>query len=401
MTDPNFERSLRAAARRGQPGGVHPDASLLAAYVDRGLSAAERAERESHVAGCAECMEHLALLGSVNVPDEPEAPSVEWSPRQLLTRWGWLVPVATVVVLVAVWERQPARQSASMKETPATAAAQKPAAPEASAPEANESARRKAEERQAQGAQAPAGEVAGAPKAKDTATTPALQARAREATPPIETPSAGGAPADGPVLRDKNQLVDALGSVASKQIAAAPAPAPVTAARATPPAAQRESAAATFAGRADEAKPGNRPQAGAVAEKHEAVAQGALLKSAIEAPVVLATGPGVAIRLLGSRLERSIDNGATWTLDLADAPAGLHVGACPNAAACWVGGAQGLVMLRQPSGAWTRHIVSDGRAGVTAIDASDATTATVHLSDGRSFRTADAGSTWELVGSRQ
>ena len=107
MTDPNFERSLRAAARRGRPGGVHPDASLLAAYVDRGLSDTERTELEAHVADCEECMERLALLGSVNVPDEPEMPSFEWSPRQLLSRWGWLVPVATVVVLVAVWERQP------------------------------------------------------------------------------------------------------------------------------------------------------------------------------------------------------------------------------------------------------------------------------------------------------
>src|SRR6185369_6507495 len=123
MTDPNFERSLRAAARRGRPGGVHPDASLLAAYVDRGLSDTERTELEAHVADCEECMERLALLGSVNVPDEPEVPSFEWSPRQLLPRWGWLVPVATVVVLVAVWERQPSRPSSLTPAAPAAPAA--------------------------------------------------------------------------------------------------------------------------------------------------------------------------------------------------------------------------------------------------------------------------------------
>src|SRR4029079_11339071 len=129
MTDPNFERSLRAAARRGRQGGVHPDASLLAAYVDRGLSATERAQLEAHVADCSECMERLALLGSVNVPDEPEVPSLEWSPRQLLSRWGWLGAGGTGVVLVAVGERQPPRPASSGPASPAAPAVQKQVPP--------------------------------------------------------------------------------------------------------------------------------------------------------------------------------------------------------------------------------------------------------------------------------
>jgi hypothetical protein len=58
-------------------------------------------------------------------------------------------------------------------------------------------------------------------------------------------------------------------------------------------------------------------------------------------------------------------------------------------------------MLRQSSGAWTRHVVADGRAAVTAIDATDAAAATVRLSDGRSFHTSDGGSTWEAVDGRE
>ena len=127
---------------------------------------------------------------------------------------------------------------------------------------------------------------------------------------------------------------------------------------------------------------------------HETVAQGVLLKSAIEAPVVLASGPGVSIRRSGTRLERSTDNGATWAVDLVDAPAGLHVGSCPTTAVCWLGGSQGIVVLRQASGSWTRHVVADGRAAVTAIQAADALAATVSLSDGRRFQTADGGVTW-------
>src|SRR4029077_5016679 len=89
-------------------------------------------------------------------------------------------------------------------------------------------------------------------------------------------------------------------------------------------------ARAPCAGRADEAKPRNQPQAAAAPPMRETAAQGALLKSAIDAPVVLVSGPGVSIRRNGVWLERSTDNGATWALDLVDAPAGLHVGSCPT-----------------------------------------------------------------------
>jgi Putative zinc-finger len=375
MTDPNFERSLRAAARRGRPGGVHPDASLLAAYVDRGLTGSEREEFEAHVADCAECMERLALVGSVNVPDEPELPSFEWSPRQLLSRWGWLVPVATVVVLVAVWERQPSRPGSFAPATPAAPAAENAAPPATKAPqeEANERTLAGTEEgqRKVGFAQAPAHQVAEAPKAKDAPAKPALQA---------------GASDDKIVMRDKKEL-DALTPSQANKVAEKPAAAPVVAERA------QAEAAASVAGRADEAT-GNRPQPLAIAPMRETGAQGALLKSTVEAPVVLASGQGVSIRRSGSQLERSTDGGATWTVDLAIAPAGLRAGTCPTTAVCWLGGSQGIVLVRQASGQWTRHVVADGRAAVTAIQAADALTATAGLSDGRRFQTADGGVTW-------
>jgi hypothetical protein len=406
MTDPNFERSLRAAARRGRPGGVHPDASLLAAYVDRGLSEAERAELEAHVADCAECMERLALLGSVNVPEEPEAPSFDWSPRQFLSRWGWLVPVATVAVLVAVWERQPstpAPSADSVAEKPAAVAAPPPASqpanravPADARKESDRSADARLEKEEAQ--KAPARQVAQGSRAKDTPATAQMQAREREAPSQFGAPLPGGSAAEEAVTpRDKKQL-DAVSPAASDKLAAAqPAPPP---AAATAPA-QAESAAAGVAGRADEAKPRNEA---AIKAKPmpESIAAGALLKSAVEGPVVLATRDAVSLRRLGTRLERSTDAGATWTLDLADAPGGLHAGACPTALVCWVGGSQGNVLVRQASGTWTRHVVADGRAAVVSIEATDALAATVRLSDGRGFRTSDGGGTWvEVVGSRQ
>ncbi len=403
MTDPNFERSLRAAARRGRPGGVHPDASLLAAYVDRGLSDPERTQLEAHIADCEDCMERLALLGSVNVPDEPGVPSFEWSPRLLLSRWGWLVPVATIVVLVAVWERQPSRPASFTPAPPAAPAASgasaTPAVPSEPEQEANERAEASTEERQRKSIvpDHSAQQFAEAPKAKDASPRPERQAGVREIAPRREVPP-GGASADGFALRDKKEI-DALAPLQANKVAAKPAPAPAVAPQAaakTP--IQAEDAASVVAGRADEAKPGNLPQAAAVAPMRETVAQGALLKSAIEAPLVLVSGPGVSIRRSASRLERSIDHGATWALDFADAPAGLHVGSCPTTVVCWLGGSQGIVLLRQAPGSWTRRVVADGRAAVIAIQAVDALTATVNLSDGRRFRTADGGVTWVETG---
>jgi hypothetical protein len=405
MTDPNFERSLRAAARRGRPGGVHPDASLLAAYADRGLSEAERAELEAHVADCAECMERLALLGSVNVPEEPEAPSFDWSPRQFLSRWGWLVPVATVVALVAVWERQPsspAPSAPSVAEKPVAAAATPPvpqpanrAVPAEERKESDRSADARLEKEEAQ--KAPARQEAQGSRAKDTAATAQMQARAREAPSQFGAPPPGGGAAEEAVTpRDKKQ-VDAVSPAASDRLAAAQPALPPAAA---PAPALAESAAAV-AGRADEAKPRNEA---AIKAKPmpESIAAGALLKSAVEGPVVLATRDGVSLRRFGTRLERSTDGGATWTLDLADAPGSLHAGACPTAVVCWVGGSQGNVLVRQASGTWTRHVVADGRSAVVSIEATDALAATVRLSDGRGFRTSDGGVTWvEVAGTRQ
>lgn len=395
MTDPNFERSLRAAARRGRTGGVHPDASLLAAYVDRGLSDTERAELETHVADCTECMEQLALLGSVNVPDEPDVRLFEWSPRQLMPRWGWLVPVATVVVLVAIWERQP---SAPRSFTPAPPVA--PAAEQA-APAPNETLpyAREAEERRSADAPAkPAHQFAQAPKAKDASARPQLQAAAPEGTRRQKTPQPDVA-GDNVALGDKKEL-DAVSPLQANKIVAAPAvppAAPAAAGRAQP------EAAASVAGRADEAKAANQPQGGGGAPLRESVAQGALLKSASGPSAVLASGSGVSIRRIGSRLERSTDNGATWAVDLADAPAGLRVGSCPTNTVCWLGGLEGTVLVRQPSGTWTRHVVADGRAAVADIQAADGLGATVTLSDGRRFHTSDGGASWVAVavGSRQ
>jgi hypothetical protein len=277
----------------------------------------------------------------------------------------------------------------------ASGASAAPTAPSEPEQEANARAAAPIEERQLKSivSDDSAQQLAEAPKAKDASTRPQLQAGARERALRREAPPSGGAAAAQFALRDKKE-VDALAPLQANKIAGKPAPAPAAAPQAAAKSPSQTEAAASVAGRADEAKPGNQPQALPTPAVPETVAQGALLKSAIEAPLVVASGPGVSIRRSGTALERSTDNGATWAVDLADAPAGLHVGSCPTPAVCWLGGSHGIVLLRQAPGNWTRHVVADGRAAVTAIQAADALKANVVLSDGRRFHTDDAGVTW-------
>ena len=112
MSDLHFDRALRGAARRGRPEGVCPDAAALASYVDRSLSPAEHAALEAHVSSCPACLEHLALLAAVDAPETPAEPSYAWSFERIFGNWRWLVPVATVVLVVAVWMRLPGLRDA-------------------------------------------------------------------------------------------------------------------------------------------------------------------------------------------------------------------------------------------------------------------------------------------------
>ena len=130
MSDLHFDRALRGAARRGRPEGVCPDAAALASYVDRSLSPDEHTALEAHVASCPTCMEHLALLAAVDAPETPADPLDAWSFERIFGSWRWLVPVATVVLVVAVWMRLPGPRDAAQP------VAQEKAVAEASRPDA-------------------------------------------------------------------------------------------------------------------------------------------------------------------------------------------------------------------------------------------------------------------------
>lgn len=348
----SFDRALRWAARRGRPAGVCPDAASLAAYADNGLTSDERRRVEAHAADCATCLEHLALLGAISLDREAPEPSRSW-----LVRWGWLVPVATAVLLVAVWVRLP-EQKAS--EDASAAIGAKQVAPRAM-PEQERAA-----------AAAPAAERDAARRNQ----APRVAAKTAQAppVPPVET---------------KVDELAALERQDSARTRVATAPTPAAAPPPAAPAAQAEDAVR-------EKAQGLRLGAATSKVAEPAAVAAPALADAMkkEARTELAS-PRESYRALGSRIEQSKDGGTTWRTALSDPQSTFTSVGCAPAGGCWIGTADGQ-LLRPIPGGFSRSVLPV-RARVVAITSGGSQAAVVTVEGGQQFRTSDGGATWALV----
>ena len=351
----SFDRALRSAARRGRPAGVCPDAASLAAYADNGLTADERRRVEAHAADCATCLEHLALLGAISLDRQAPEPSRSW-----LVRWGWLVPVATAVLLIAVWVRLP-EQKAS--EDASAALGAKQVAPRAMPDQ----------ERAAAAAPSAERDTARRNQAQRVAAKTAQAPPARE-VPPAET---------------KVDELAALERQDSARTRVPTAPTPVAAPPPAAPAAQAEDAVR-------EKAQGLRVGAATTKVAEPAAVAAPALADAMkkEARTELAS-PRESYRALGSRIEQSKDGGRTWSTALSDPQSTFTSVGCAPAGGCWIGTADGQ-MLRPTPGGFSRSVLPV-RARVVAIAAGDSQTAIVTIEGGRRFRTTDGGSTWAPI----
>jgi photosystem II stability/assembly factor-like uncharacterized protein len=96
-------------------------------------------------------------------------------------------------------------------------------------------------------------------------------------------------------------------------------------------------------------------------------------------------------RIAGGRsVERSSDGGATWQPQQAGATSDLVAGSSPSPTVCWLVGRAGLVLLTIDGRQW-RPVAFPTPADLSAVRATDASTAVITTSDGRTFRTSDAG----------
>lgn len=355
MSEP-FDRALRAAARRSRPAGVCPDAAMLAAYADSGLTEDERRVLEAHVADCAVCLEHLSLLGAVSLDRETPQPVSSW-----LVRWGWLVPVATAVLVVAVWVRLPEQKQALEQRVV------RPSSTEAAAPDGHDKSSADASATRTQPERDEAeSRVPGKATPSSAARTQAVEEAKLDQLGPLERRDAARENAASARAR-------AVGDMAAAPPAAAAPPPP---------------AAAVVGAQKEEAQ--------AADSVRQRAAQPQLRKSLAEAESSIASAsPTEAYRIAGSRIEKSRDGAQTWHEVLSDPRTTFTAAACAPGGPCWFGTADGEVLRRTESG-FTRTPLPV-RTRVIALTPSGARIAVATVEGGRRFRTADDGATWQSV----
>ncbi len=379
MADRNFERALRSAARRGRAAGVCPDAATIAAYVDRSLSAEEHAAVETHMADCMACMERLALVAALDAPEESPVPMPVFDLGALVRKWGWLVPAMTAVLVVAVWWRSSDQRRADASlPTPNRAADQARAEPQPAAPSVDrdaslEGARDLEAKRDVPGA----GERKKAERPAPPATPASAAANAAKAPLPP-------APSEAEAVAIKPFADRAADDEKNKEHAQTQGGAPA----APPPAAMAAPAATT-----------DTREEGLAKVAPEAVtsvgaASGRMRRAVSQESA--ATAGAVRVRTVSGRIDRSTDGGQSWTSEHAGLSDQIRVTLCPTATACWLGADNGAVLVRTADGQWVRRVVPPPAAAVRRIVALDNQHATVELSDGRRYMTANGGITWTV-----
>jgi photosystem II stability/assembly factor-like uncharacterized protein len=98
----------------------------------------------------------------------------------------------------------------------------------------------------------------------------------------------------------------------------------------------------------------------------------------------------------GTRVERTVDDGATWT-SLPIEPelkTPLLAGSATSQSNCWLVGRDGVVLVTHDGRTFRRVSLPDV-VHLTGVKATDAMRATVTTVDGRTFSTIDGGLTWK------
>jgi hypothetical protein len=345
--DADIDRLLRAVLKPAPGGGPGdcPDAGVLAAFVEGGLTATEQAALDAHLVICGRCQEALAIL-SHDVPEEAEdagaAPETRWFTWVRQPRLRWFVPIgAAATVAVVFFASRPL--IAPEGEVPAGEVVQMAQAPQAPAqlPEAGLDTRR---------------EKSAAMPGKDESAGPD---RPKEA----ERLLIGQ-------VRDKKTVQPAAEMMAARVASEEKLAEPAALAPAAP-----QAAGAPLS---------------SVAPRRDA--------ESLEASLVTVSAPGGAVMWrfgAGGRLLRSADGGGSWQPQSSGATADLLAGAAPSQAVCWIVGAAGTVLLTTDGERWERRTFPL-EIDLVAVAAPDSRTAVVTARDGRRFETRDAGLTWSL-----
>ncbi len=357
------------------------DAETLAAWADAGLSATDTERVELHLSNCERCQGMLAAF----VRSEPAAAVVLpfWNRRPV--RWAAASLATAAAVVLMVWTEGPTSSPkeeatlASNESVPAGLSDTKSLELESVAP-------------------------TGPPVSEAPVSSPVPPPDLAGVPPslPVSPPAA-----EPPPSKTEERRTDSR-------------PAPATAPPPPPPAAAQTPVVGGVLGRraaADTAQ-ANEPREAAVAEKKvlaelapiEIIAPGSLAFASRTQPAAqagaarrqaagLGGGSEVPSRwriLEGTRVERSIDAGVTWTpVNITVVPSSfLTAGAAASETVCWLVGQGGAVFVSS-DGVTFEQVASPGPAAITSVEAVDALHATVVTVDGRTFTTVDGGATWQ------
>jgi hypothetical protein len=378
VSDDKFEQLLaRSARRQTPPPGACPDAGDLAAFLDGSLDLSERRQLERHVADCSRCALHLATVARL---EEAAGEHADVAAPAWWRQWQWAVPLATIVVVVAVWIAVPRDiDQPGRREAPATPL-DDAARESADGPEALPDARRVDPGQESQDDSAPV-TVPDTPRGSvPVGQTASSEAKAKEQAQGAAEEDEHTAPAQQR-FKSERELQRAEPPADARQeearFSASPdrQPSSPAAEKAQPP--PPAGATAAVPGAADAARR---------ADNAIPLQQAATL-------VVASPVPAVRWRVQDGRIERTVDAGRTWRQDHDRTVAGLRAGAAPSADVCWLAGGGGLVVRREPSGDW-RRVPLPVASDIHAITSSAALEAVVTLADGRQLQTVDGGRTW-------
>jgi Putative zinc-finger len=363
------------------------DAETIAAMADGGLSPQEQAAVAEHALSCARCREVIAAV--IRTTPEPPPRRAWWQ----LPSLRWLAPaVATglaVVIWVAVANRYPdvTTVSVPVPERKERVAASAPEAREAKPDASATPAERDVPVPPPPASAAKDAVAIGGRAFRSDAVDErqgALEKRKKAAEPLGQ---------DAAAKPQKEESIDKYAAVAPVgQLPATPAPAPPPAPASPPPSA----AASSVAGAAGRA--GAPRAAQESTRKTEGFADRAAANLTMDAvfvviPDVTSPDPRSRWRISGTTVQRSTDNGETWTPQDTGTAVRLTAGSSPNPDICWVVGDQGTVLVSVDGRSWQRLKPPDP-ATLVAVRATSADAATVTTRDGRTFVTRDRGQNW-------
>ena len=427
---------------RAAGGAACPDASTLAAYFERSLTATETAQCESHFSSCALCQEQLAAL----VRSEPAAaakPAADRKPTFALAwSWRWMAPVgAAVVVLVFVLSfktlyapvqspmgtdlmvrREPANQppAASAPQQSAAATAEKSKtlatapAPKALSSAAENIGKMAVDETKLRKEMAPGVAGRAGQELKDRSALVAGSGAGAIAGQPIGKP----AEEEKNIPAMESRVVGAQAEAAKAQVR----PNVVDRLQAAPAAAAPEQAkkeqqvvveagAQALAAPAPSQLPASKPAAarkeGATGQKAAADAQFAVgevqqarsnLRAAPEELVVSTPKSGVLWRIKNFvHIERTQDGGKTWVLQKNPTQENILAASAASETVCWAGGSNGVLLRTTDGGENWEQMHSPTKNAIVSLKAGDQLVVTVVSADGHTYETRDAGAHWRAL----